>query len=52
MYHCQCGDILKRVHGVTEEGLVTCKGFYCPKCKEFAQSIGREKKLPILEKAS
>ena len=47
MYCNPCGEIMHRVHGTSEDGVMTCTGFYCPKCKSYEKSIGRERKLPI-----
>jgi hypothetical protein len=47
MEYCPCGKKMLVVHSVQEAGKPKCAGFYCPRCKAFNVSIGREKKIPL-----
>ena len=45
-FECSCGaKTPHRKAVVYSQAEGKCKGFYCPKCKQFTKPIGREKGL-------
>ena len=47
-HHLCCNTPMREVHRC--QNALSMQGWYCPECKKFIKSIGRERRLPIKNK--